>query len=261
LTCTEYLSRFNINWEYMMTKLEQTSGFPPGSLGSYDYPINGNTSGNLTVNVNAHFSGFSIRATTTFPWNNYYDFGLIIHGTETTDCNAGGNGTHIGTVTTTGGYTGTIVENYTTGSKVRNGGSATVTYGGSTETINFSTTWGPGIKLSTPANVSASQGTQSGKVVISWSPVYGANFYQVYRSTTSGGTYSQVGGNVAGNPAAPDGTVYTFDDSAASAGIHYFYKVRATNTFVINDQDGDQSHDANETPYSSYSGYAEGWAP
>ncbi|HPG52573.1 MAG TPA: hypothetical protein PLL11_18500, partial [Spirochaetota bacterium] len=55
------------------------------------------------------------------------------------------------------------------------------------------------------------------------------------------------------------GTVYTFDDSTAAAGTHYFYKVRVVNNEVINDKDGDQEHDADETAYSDYSSIAEGW--
>ncbi len=261
LTCTEYLSRFNINWEYMMTKLINDTAFPPSSLGTSNYSVNGNTSGSVAVSVYARFVGFSIRATTTFTWSSYYDFGMVINsGTETTDCNASGDGTHTGTVYTTGNYIGTIVENYTTAGKVRNGGSADVTYGGGTENITFATQWGPGIKLSTPTNVSATQGSDPSKVVVSWSPVYGANYYQVFRATSAGGTYAQVGSNVAGSTYAADGTVYTYDDSTAPSGTHYFYKVRATNTYVINDQDGDQSHDSNETPYSSFSSIVEGWS-
>lgn len=260
LTRPEYLSRFNINWEYMMTKLINNTSFPPSSLGTSNYNVNGDTSGSIGVSVYARISGFNIRATTTFTWAAYYDFGMIINsGTEVTDCNASGDGTHTGTVYTTGNYAGTIVENYTTNDKVRNGGSADVTYGGGTENVTFADQWGPGIKLSTPANASATQGTDGTKVVISWSPVYGANYYQVYRATSSGGTYAQVGGNVAGSTYAADGTVYTFDDTTGVAGTHYFYKVRATNTFVINDQDGDQTHDSNETPYSAYSSIVEGW--
>jgi len=53
--------------------------------------------------------------------------------------------------------------------------------------------------------------------------------------------------------------VYTFDDSTAAAGTHYFYKVRVVNNEVINDKDGDQEHDADETAYSDYSSIAEGW--
>jgi subtilisin-like proprotein convertase family protein len=72
--------------------------------------------------------------------------------------------------------------------------------------------------VSAPTNVAASDGAYTDKVVITWNPVAGATFYQVFRSGT----------------AAPIGTVNgygntTFNDTAAGYGISYTYQVKAGN--------------------------------
>ena len=61
-------------------------------------------------------------------------------------------------------------------------------------------------------------------VDISWnaSTSSGVNGYHVYRSTTSGGTYSLVSGGL------QSGTSYT--DSTVQSGLTYFYMVRAVDT-------------------------------
>ncbi len=261
LTHLEYLLRFNINWEYMYTKLYNDTDFPPSSLGTTNYTVNGSTSGHIDVSVTASLVSlipFKARAVTTFGWDNYLDFGMTINGTETTDCDQNGTGTHTGTVTTSASYTGTIVEDLVTTSKIRTGGTFYVTYNGTDETIDFASTWGPGIILSAPSHVMATEGSQSGKVVVTWAPVYGANKYRVYRSTTSGGSSAQVGTDIAGNPGAPDGTVYSFEDNTGN-DTHYFYTVRAFNDYVMNDTNGDGTHQSGETPWSDYSAEAEGW--
>lgn len=75
--------------------------------------------------------------------------------------------------------------------------------------------------LGIPSNVSATDGTVALGVTITWSSVYGASSYTVYRATSAGGTYAEVG--VAG------GTSFT-DTSAGPGSFNnaiYYYKVRA----------------------------------
>ncbi len=62
-------------------------------------------------------------------------------------------------------------------------------------------------------------GTGQTSVNLAWTAVSGATGYQILRSTTSGGPYTQVGTSV-GNTAS---------DATASCGTTYFYVVRATN--------------------------------
>ena len=70
---------------------------------------------------------------------------------------------------------------------------------------------------SAPATLTATAGT--GNVALAWAAVAGASEYHVYRSTTSGGPYTQVG----------TATGTTFSDTAV-LGTTYFYVVRAANS-------------------------------
>ena len=73
---------------------------------------------------------------------------------------------------------------------------------------------------SAPSNVQASDGTYSNKVHITWNSVSGATRYEVYRASSSGGSYSQIASNVTGT---------SYDDTSVTAGQHYWYKVKACN--------------------------------
>ena len=84
-----------------------------------------------------------------------------------------------------------------------------------------------------PTAVSATDGTYTDRIRITWNSVLGATRYYVYRSTSSSGTYSSLG-YVTG--------LYR-DDTSVTPGTTYYYKVKAYN----NGQ------------YSSYSGYDSGW--
>ncbi len=86
----------------------------------------------------------------------------------------------------------------------------------------------------TPTGVTATNtGTSaSPKIKISWSSVSGATSYKVYRSSTAGGTYSQIG--------SATSYTYLYDNSPLS-GYNY-YKVKAFNS-------------AGESSYSSYAYY------
>jgi hypothetical protein len=69
-----------------------------------------------------------------------------------------------------------------------------------------------------PTGVTSSGTTQTG-TTISWSAVSGATSYKIFRSTTSGGPYTQVGTS----------TTTSFADSGLTCGTSYFYVVTASN--------------------------------
>lgn len=83
-----------------------------------------------------------------------------------------------------------------------------------------------------PTNVSATDGTYTDKIRISWNSVTGATRYYVYRSTSPNGTFSSIGDTVG---------LYG-DDTTATQGTTYFYKIRSYN----------------EGHYSDYSSYTNG---
>ena len=68
----------------------------------------------------------------------------------------------------------------------------------------------------TPSTPSASDGTYTDKVLISWSSVSGANSYIIYRSTSANGTYSQ-----ATSSSSP------YYDTSATIGTTYYYRLKA----------------------------------
>ena len=69
-----------------------------------------------------------------------------------------------------------------------------------------------------PLNVVASQGTFSAKTTVGWDAVIGVlTGYNIYRSTSDGGTYTLIG--------SVDGSTLSYDDTAGVSGVHYYYKV------------------------------------
>jgi hypothetical protein len=88
---------------------------------------------------------------------------------------------------------------------------------------------------STPTGVSASDGTYTDKVRISWSPSAGADDYKVFRNTTnsSAGAAELVSGHSA----------TSYDDFSAAPGLTYYYWVKACNYAGCSD----------------YSAYDSGW--
>ena len=94
--------------------------------------------------------------------------------------------------------------------------------------------------LTAPATPVASDGTYTDKVTITWSSVTGATLYKVYRCTnTTTTTCTQIG--------TP--SVTYFNDTSASQGIIYYYRVKASST-------------AGDSAYSNYdSGYRTLTAP
>ncbi|MCK4981686.1 MAG: hypothetical protein KAS17_02120, partial [Victivallaceae bacterium] len=71
------------------------------------------------------------------------------------------------------------------------------------------------------ANVSASEGTYSDKVVVTWDEVDGANRYQVYRNTTTDSSTAVTN--------SPELTTNIFDDTTATVNLDYYYWVKAGN--------------------------------
>ncbi len=72
-----------------------------------------------------------------------------------------------------------------------------------------------------PSGLSASDGTYTDKIAVSWNTVTSATYYQVYRSTsnTSGGA-SQLTASTTANP---------YNDTSAVPGTVYYYWVKACN--------------------------------
>ena len=89
-----------------------------------------------------------------------------------------------------------------------------------------------------PTGVNAT--AASGSVTLSWNAVSGATSYRVYRSTTSGGSYSLVG--------SPSGTSYP--NNGLTNGTTYYYVVRAHNGTV----ESANSAQVSATPTGSGSG-------
>jgi len=73
-----------------------------------------------------------------------------------------------------------------------------------------------------PTNVQASDGTYPNKIVITWNPVPGATHYQVFRDRNPDVGFPIV-------PGADNVTTTPFDDTTATAGIRYWYRVKACN--------------------------------
>lgn len=68
-----------------------------------------------------------------------------------------------------------------------------------------------------PTGVSASDGTYSGYVRVTYNDCSGPSQYGICRSATSGGSYSRVGWDWDG----------TYDDTSATPGVKFYYKVNS----------------------------------
>ena len=79
------------------------------------------------------------------------------------------------------------------------------------------------IQLSSPTGVTASDGTPTNRVVVAWSPVNGAQGYQIWRGTNANVAAATNLGGVVASP---------YDDFAATSDIVYYYWVRATNVLT-----------------------------
>ena len=88
-----------------------------------------------------------------------------------------------------------------------------------------------------PVNVAASDGTFTDKVQITWNPVSGANYYRVWRATSSGGTKTALGSWIASA---------SYNDVPPVPGATYYYWVKASVT-------------TSESDASDFSSYDTGW--
>ena len=92
----------------------------------------------------------------------------------------------------------------------------------------------------TPTTLTAAAGDK--QVSLSWSPVTGAAGYNIYRSTTSGGSYSKIATGV---------TTTTYTDTGLTNGVTYYYYVKAVDSSGM---EGQPSNEASATPTASSSG-------
>lgn len=75
-----------------------------------------------------------------------------------------------------------------------------------------------------PNSVAASKGTYTNYVLVSWQTVAGSSVtYDVYRSTSSSGPFTNIVGSTTSSGGA--GAIATFDDTTAAAGTDYYYEV------------------------------------
>ncbi|OIO51216.1 MAG: hypothetical protein AUJ19_05015 [Parcubacteria group bacterium CG1_02_58_44] len=77
---------------------------------------------------------------------------------------------------------------------------------------------------STPSGLAASA-TSTSQISLSWTQASGATGYDIYRSTTVGGTYSRLGSE----PTVSSGSTVTYSDTGLSASTTYYYKISAIN--------------------------------
>jgi len=77
---------------------------------------------------------------------------------------------------------------------------------------------------STPTGLSATA-VSSSQINLSWNAVSGATGYDIYRSTSAGGTFTRLGSE----PTISGGSTTSYSDTGLSAGTTYYYKVSALN--------------------------------
>ncbi|MBI4599645.1 Ig-like domain-containing protein [Candidatus Uhrbacteria bacterium] len=77
---------------------------------------------------------------------------------------------------------------------------------------------------SAPTNFVTGTSTTS-TINLQWTAVSGATGYDIYRSTSSDGTFSRIGSE----PTVSSGSTVTYQDTGLSAGTAYFYKISALN--------------------------------
>lgn len=77
---------------------------------------------------------------------------------------------------------------------------------------------------STPSGLSAAAASSS-QINLSWTAIGGATGYDIYRSSSSGGTFARLGGE----PTVSLGSTTSYSDTGLSAGTSYYYKITALN--------------------------------
>lgn len=79
---------------------------------------------------------------------------------------------------------------------------------------------------STPAGLAAVSNASGIQIDLSWTQVAEATSYDIYRSTSSGGTYTRVGSE----PTVGSGSTTSYNDNSGLAGLTtYYYKITAVN--------------------------------
>lgn len=96
-------------------------------------------------------------------------------------------------------------------------------YSSNTGSISLHWSFTPSASVTTPAaptGVTASDGTYTDKVLVSWTASSGATSYMVYRATSSSGTKTTLGSTAS----------TSWNDTTATAGTTYYYWVKASNS-------------------------------
>lgn len=77
---------------------------------------------------------------------------------------------------------------------------------------------------STPTGLAATAASSS-QINLTWTQTSGATSYDIYRSNTSGGTFTRLGSE----PTVSSGSTTTYSNTGLSAGTTYYYKISAIN--------------------------------
>ncbi|MEK9138900.1 MAG: fibronectin type III domain-containing protein, partial [Bacteroidota bacterium] len=77
---------------------------------------------------------------------------------------------------------------------------------------------------STPVGLAGTAGGTT-SIGLSWTVTSGATSYDIYRSSSSGGTYTRLGSE----PTVASGSTTSYTDSSLSAGTTYYYKITSLN--------------------------------
>ncbi len=86
----------------------------------------------------------------------------------------------------------------------------------------------PGYVPPAPASLTALPG--NAQIVLNWPPAPGANSYNIFRSTTSGGNYSLLAGNIVGPVCGSTPQPAAYIDATATNGVTYYYVVDSADT-------------------------------
>jgi hypothetical protein len=88
------------------------------------------------------------------------------------------------------------------------------------------TTSSTGNPPSAPSGLTASKGTYTDKIVVSWNSVSDATQYRYYYSSSQSGTYTEFG---------TPGTATSINVTGVTAGTTYWFKVKAENSYGLSD--------------------------
>jgi len=105
---------------------------------------------------------------------------------------------------------------------------------------------------SAPSTPTGFDGTASSstQIALSWTQVSGATSYDIYRSTSSGGTFSRLGSE----PTVSSGSTVTYSDTGLSASTAYYYKITSLNASGESAASSELSVATSATPAASSGG-------